>query len=94
MNEFKKAVSNMNNISQAEGLMCEGLRYWSAQYKKPMLKPSSFDRLVQTIENQIIPYIGSYMIKKVSTYDIQDLIINRMQKQDCIHSSIKRHTKP
>ena len=90
MNEFKKAVSNMNNISQAEGLMCEGLRYWSAKYKKPMLKPSSFDRLVQTIENQIIPYIGSYMIKKVSTYDIQDLIINRMQKQDLSHSSIKK----
>ena len=45
---------------------------------------------MQTIEYQIIPYIGNYMIQKVSTEDIQDSIINRMQKQGLSHSSIKK----
>lgn len=80
----------MDGLTKAEGLMSEGMRYWSDKYKKPTLKPSSYDRLMQTIEYQIIPYTGNYMIQKVSTEDIQDSIINRMQKQGLSHSSIKK----
>lgn len=90
MNNFKKNLANMDGLTKAEGLMSEGMRYWSDKYKKPTLKPSSYDRLMQTIEYQIIPYIGNYMIQKVSTEDIQDSIINRMQKQGLSHSSIKK----
>lgn len=73
MNNFKKNLANMDGLTKADGLMSEGLRYWSDKYKKPTLKPSSYDRLMQTIEYQIIPYIGNYMIQKVSTDDIQEL---------------------
>ena len=66
MNNFKKNLANMDGLTKADGLMSEGLRYWSDKYKKPTLKPSSYDRLMQTIEYQIIPYIGNYMIQKVS----------------------------
>ena len=45
---------NMDGLTKADGLMSEGLRYWSDKYKKPTLKPSSYDRLMQTIEYQII----------------------------------------
>lgn len=90
MNNFKKNLTNMDGLTKADGLMSEGLRYWSDKYKKPTLKPSSYDRLMQTIEYQIIPYIGNYMIQKVSTDDIQESIINRMQKQGLSHSSIKK----
>lgn len=62
MNNFKKNLANMDGLTKADGLMSEGLRYWSDKYKKPTLKPSSYDRLMQTIEYQIIPYIGNYMI--------------------------------
>lgn len=66
MNNFKKNLANMDGLTKADGLMSEGLRYWSDKYKKTTLKPSSYDRLMQTIEYQIIPYIGNYMIQKVS----------------------------
>ena len=54
MNNFKKNLTNMDGLTKADGLMSEGLRYWSDKYKKPTLKPSSYDRLMQTIEYQII----------------------------------------
>ena len=41
MNNFKKNLANMDGLTKAEGLMSEGMRYWSDKYKKPTLKPSS-----------------------------------------------------
>lgn len=52
------------------------------------LKPSSFDRIEQTVTHQILPYIGDIPLIKLRSDDIQDMINTLRNKYS--YSTIKK----
>lgn len=72
MNLFK----NIGKKQTVETVM----RNWLETVKKPTLKPSSYDRVENSLQNQIFPNIGSKKIKSLSTDDIQ-LLINKINDE-------------
>ncbi|MCH5185851.1 MAG: site-specific integrase [Oscillospiraceae bacterium] len=90
LKEFKDENENNQTIAQGDCLLVEGMYRWLEKYKKPFLKPSSYDRLMQTVSNNIIPYIGQYYIKEITLSDIQTEVINRLTSEKLSRSSIKK----
>lgn len=58
--------------------------------KKTKLKPSSFTRDKQILNNQIIPYLGQYDLSKLSPQIIQVEMINDMIDKGYSYSSIHK----
>lgn len=58
--------------------------------KKNSLKPSSYSRLIATLNNNIIPYIGGYDIKKLSAEKIQIKLINKLVENGYSYSTIHK----
>lgn len=67
----------------------ELLEDWLYNIKFQELKPSSFDRVEATVNNQIIPYIGFLPIQSISMQDIQQFI-NQLTTKGFSYSSIKK----
>ena len=57
--------------------------------KAMQLKPTSYDRLECTINNQVLPYIGMMQLKNVTTDHLQDIIYDLID-QDYSYSIIKK----
>ena len=68
--------------------MNELLINWQTTIKKYELKPSSYDRLEQTINN-ITPYIGYLQIASLTPQDIQEYI-NQLTDKGYSYSTIKK----
>ena len=47
---------------------------WLETYKKHSVKPTSYERLVQTFENQVVKHIGHLQMHAVKTDDIQRMV--------------------
>jgi integrase len=47
---------------------------WLMTVKKPELKPGSFDRVEQSLNYQIFPYIGHIQINALTSKDVQNMI--------------------
>lgn len=62
---------------------------WLTLYKKDDLKPSSYDRLENTINCRIIPYIGSIQLQQLTSDDIVELLSD-LRKEGLSYSSIKK----
>lgn len=90
LKEFKHELDNNVTIDQANGILSESMYAWLEKYKKPFVKPLTYDRLIQTIEANIIPYIGQYPIRSITSGDIQSEVINRMLKRGLSLSSIRK----
>ncbi len=90
LREFKNEMRDIELISQGDCILSEGVQHWLEKYKKPFLKPSSYDRLVQTVTNNILPYIGQHYIKQITLSDIQAEVINRLISDGLSRSSIKK----
>lgn len=59
--------------------------------KSNELKPTSFDRKEQTINYQIIPYIGEIPLNKLSSDDVQNMINELKSKYS--YSTVKKRMK-
>lgn len=66
----------------------EYIKNWLYNIKLNELKPSSFDRIEQTVTHQILPYIGDIPLIKLSSDDIQDMINTLRNKYS--YSTIKK----
>lgn len=73
---------------KTEKKIAEYIRKWLYEVKSNELKPSSFDRKEQTIDYQIVPYIGDITLDKLSSDDIQQMI-NQL-KNIYSYSTIKK----
>lgn len=89
MRQYKREMDGLDAIKQADGLLVEGMRLWLKTHKQPYLKPSSYDRLVQTAECRIFPYLGDYPIKSITADDIQGLIVT-LKNEGLSRSSVKK----
>ena len=56
------------------------MRRWLIDVKQPDLKPGSFDRVEQSLEYQIFPYIGHIQLNALTSNDIQQMINNILEK--------------
>ncbi len=66
----------------------EYIKKWLYNIKLNELKPSSFDRIEQTVTHQILPYIGDIPLIKLRSDDIQDMINTLRNKYS--YSTIKK----
>lgn len=87
--QYKKEMKNLDTNKNADGLLIEGLTLWLQTQKKPYLKPTSYDRLTQTIENCILPYLGNHAVKSIDAQEIQ-LLITNLKEKGLSYSSIKK----
>ena len=53
---------------------------WLMTVKKPELKPGSFDRVEQSLEYQIFPFIGHIQLNALTSNDVQIMLNNIMEK--------------
>ena len=67
----------------------EYIENWLHTYKKGTLKPSSYDRLENTINHQVIPHIGDIQLQALSSDDIQGMI-SKLQADEKSYSTIKK----
>ncbi len=65
MQEYEKTLKEQN-IANSRKTLEQGMKEWLILTKKPVLKPQSYQRLEQVINNQI----GKYDIGKLRYYDI------------------------
>lgn len=79
--------SSIYNQSQKYSLK-EYIEKWLYEVKSNELKPSSLDRKEQTINYQILPYLGDIEISKLSCDDIQYMINDLKDKYS--YSTIKK----
>ncbi len=62
---------------------------WLTTVKRLKLKERSYDRLEQTVNNDVIPHIGQIQLSSLSTDDIQKMILD-LKDEGRAYSSIKK----
>lgn len=78
-----------DSINLPKLTLTELLTDWQTKTKKYELKPSSYDRLEQTINNNVVPYIGYLQITTLTPQDIQNYI-NELTDKGYSYSTIKK----
>ena len=82
-------LQNGNQSKENQITVDEFITNWLVNVKSNDLKPTSYDRLERTINNQIIPTIGQYDLSKLTSQQIQNELINPL-KNNKSYSSIKK----
>lgn len=65
------------------------MNLWITSVKALELKPKSYDRLEQTVNYQVIPYIGQLQLQSITSDDVQDMI-TKLTAEGKSYSSIKK----
>lgn len=87
---YKQTMSQSDYNPDSKSITIdEFISAWLTTVKSNELKPTSYDRLERTINNQIIPMIGHYELTKISSQQIQNELINPL-KGDKSYSTIKK----
>ena len=92
--EVKKKIREYQKSSNVElerktVTVGEYIENWLHTYKKGTLKPSSYDRLENTINHQVIPLIGDIQLQALTSDDIQRMITS-LQADGKSYSTIKK----
>ena len=61
---------------------------WIYNVKQKQLKPTSFDRIENTVKYQVVPYIGGIAINQLCSQDIEGMI--QELREEYSHSTIKK----
>ena len=61
---------------------------WLKQEKKK-LKPTSYLRKKQVYENQVLPYLGGYLMDEITTKDVQGMV-DTLEESGLSYSSVKK----
>lgn len=77
---------NLSNISKMT--VRTYMTNWLLTVKKPDLKPGSYDRVEQSVNYQILPYIGDIQISALNANDIQNMINELLGKLS--YSTVKK----
>ena len=89
LKEAKAEIAKYSNTNLPKITFGELLLDWQTTIKKYELKPSSYDRLEQTISCNIIPLIGYLQISALTPQDIQQFI-NTLTDKGYAYSTIKK----
>ena len=89
LKEFKKELIRNDFAEIQKATVKEYMENWLVNTKRVELKPSSYDRLEQTCNYQIFPFIGYMQIHNLTSADIQNLI-NLLSDKGYSYSSIKK----
>lgn len=89
LKQIKEEMIKFDTPNLPKLTMSELLTSWQTTIKKYELKPSSYDRLEQTINNNITPYIGYLQIASLTPQDIQQYI-NQLTDKGYSYSTIKK----
>ena len=79
MNAWRKEHNKEDNVTKII-MLDERISDWLTTIKQPALKPSSFDRLEQTVRLQIIPRLGDYTLGEITDQVIKKELIDPMMK--------------
>lgn len=66
------------------------IQKWLKTVKFYELKATAYDRLEDTINNQIIPYIGHIALSELTSMQVQGLLINKLYEEEYSLSTIKK----
>lgn len=80
------AKFNLSNISKMT--VRTYMTNWLLTVKKPDLKPGSYDRVEQSVNYQILPYIGDIQISALNANDVQNMINELLVKLS--YSTVKK----
>lgn len=73
---------NQGTYFEPSGVLFEDwIKKWLEEYKKPSIKPSSYDNYVYLMQGYIIPELGQYPLKDLQTHMIQKLIAGMTSKE-------------
>ena len=90
LNEFKKKLLlNGKNISVEKRTFQEFSQEWLEVILKPKLKPTSYERKVCTLENQVYKRIGAISMDKLNHSIIQKMV-NDISESGLSYSTVKK----
>ena len=90
LDEFKKQLLLANgNFNPNDVAFKEFAEYWVHNILKPTVKPTSYARKVDTLKNQVYPYLESVRVNQITHSDIQ-FMVNDLSKKGFSYSTVKK----
>ena len=71
LTELKEQYAGVRLTEDSSIALGEWLARWMEEYKKPILRQSTYAGYSRDIENHILPYLGSKRLTQLKTSDIQ-----------------------
>lgn len=71
LNELKMQYAGVELTKESSITLGEWLKKWLDEYKKPILRPSTYSGYGKDIENHILPYLGAKKLTQLKTADLQ-----------------------
>ncbi len=71
LNELKAQYAGIRLTEDSSITLGEWMWRWMEEYKKPILRPSTYSGYTKDIENHILPYLGSKKLTQLKTSEIQ-----------------------
>ena len=71
LNELKAQYAGIRLTEDSSITLGEWMARWMEEYKKPILRPSTYSGYGKDIENHILPYLGSKKLTQLKTSEIQ-----------------------
>ena len=71
LNELKMQYAGVRLTEDSSITLGEWMARWMEEYKKPILRPSTYSGYSKDIENHIIPYLGAKKLTQLKTSEIQ-----------------------
>ena len=90
LDEFKKQLLLANgNFDPNDVTFKEFAEYWVHNIHKPTVKSTSYARKVDTLKNQVYPYLEGVCVNQITHSDIQ-FMINDLSKKGLSYSTVKK----
>lgn len=89
LKEFQKELHRYDGTVVQRSTVANYMLDWLQNVKANELKPKSYDRLEQTVNNQVIPSIGHLQLAALTSDDVQKMI-NDLKNAGMSYSTIKK----
>lgn len=89
LRDLIKQIHSTDYISVQKSSVKDYMDNWLNSVKKNELKPKSFDRLEQTLQSDVYPYIGALQLHGIKSADVQNMV-NTLRDNGRAWSSIKK----
>lgn len=89
LKEFKTILNKYDGVVAGRGTVGAYMSDWLYETKINELKPTSFDRLEQTLLYQVLPNIGELQLQALSSGDLQKMV-NKLKKDGYSYSTVKK----
>lgn len=71
LNDLKARYAGVELTENSSITLGDWLARWLEEYKKPVLRPSTYSGYSKDIENHILPYLGAKKLAQMKTSDLQ-----------------------